>query len=206
MTRTGGVGTVAAEVPVQEAIWSEAVLDTGENSQLVEVADGHAVVVRVNAHDPAEARPLEEVAETIEGQLRQEKALARGRALAGEAREQLAAGESVDQVAGKADADFVAGVTVSREDTSVPPAVVRAAFEAPRPEGASSVAVGEGASGIFVVRVTAFTPGDYEALSASDQLALRQELAQAQAAEELTAYLERLRATASVAVFEQTLQ
>ena len=206
VTRAGAAGSIAAEAPVQDAVWSEAVLDTGENSQLVEIADGHAVVVRVNAHDAAQTRPLEEVAETIEGQLRQEKALARARELAAEARTQLEAGESVDQVAGSAGADFVAGVTVGREDASVPPAVVRAAFEAPRPAEASSVAVSEGASGIFVVRVTAFTPGEYGALSASQQLELRRELAQAQAAEELTAYLERLRESASVAVFEQTLQ
>ena len=207
VTRASGGTTIVAEAPVQEAIWSEAVLDSGENSALIEIADGHAVVVRVNAHHPAETRPLEEVAETIEGQLRQERALAKARELAAGARAQLEAGESIDQVAGQIGGDFVAGVSVGREDASVPPAVVRAAFEAARPsEAGSTVATGEGANALYIVRVNAYTPGDYEALSASEQLELRRNLAQAQAGEELTAYLEQLRSTAQVSVFEQTLQ
>ena len=80
-------------------------------------------------------------------------------------------------------------------------------FEAARPsEAGSTVATGEGANALYIVRVNAYTPGDYEALSASEQLELRRNLAQAQAGEELTAYLEQLRSTAQVSVFEQTLQ
>ncbi len=206
VTRGGGGTGIASRPAVQDAIWSETVLESRENSELIEVDDGRAVVVRVREYYPSEKRPLEEVAETIETQLRREKAQEAAAGQAAEAQAALASGAALDQVAEDAGADFVSGVSVKRDDASVPPPVVRAAFQAARPDAGATVATAEGANGIFVVRVTAARPGQLDALSETDKQQLRQELAQAQAAEELNAYLEHLRRQADVSIFEQSLQ
>ncbi|MEJ2515498.1 MAG: SurA N-terminal domain-containing protein [Gammaproteobacteria bacterium] len=206
VTRGGGGTSIASQPRVQDAIWSESVLESRENSELIEVEDGRAVVVRVREYYPAEQRPLEEVADTIESQLRREKALEATREQAAEAESALAAGTPLSEVAEGAGADFVSGVSVKRDDDSVPPAVVRAAFQAARPGDSPTAATADGANGIFVVRVMAARPGQIDALSETDRNQLRQELIQAQAGEELNAYLEHLRNQADVSVFQQALE
>lgn len=203
--RESGQG-IAAQAPVREAAWSTGVLESGENSPLVELADDHAVVLRVAQHHPAEQRPLEAVADEIEAELRDSEALARSRELGAQARERLAAGETLADVANSLQGDFVGGVTVSRDDDSVPPPVAQAAFDAPRPAGSPAVTGAEGPGGYYVVRVVEATPGSIEALPEEERTSLVASLTQAQGGEELAAYLARLRQRAKVSVFDQALQ
>lgn len=197
---------IAAQAPVRDAAWSTGVLESGENSPLIELAGDHAVVLRVAQHHPAEQRPLEAVAGEIEAELRREEALARSRELGAQARERLGAGETLADVANSLEGDFVGGVTVSRDDDSVPPPVAQAAFDAPRPAGKPAVTGAEGPTGYYVVRVVEAMPGSIESLPDEERTSLMASLTEAQGGEDLTAYLERLRQRAKVSVFDQALQ
>lgn len=206
VTREGGPG-IAANSAVIEAAWSETVFEGRENSALLEIDDGHAAVIRVTEHNPPALRPLQEVAQQIRSELRRERALASARELGAEAKTQLEAGEGVAEVAEALSADYVAGLTVVRDDVTVPPDVVRAAFAAARPEpGAPTVVAVEGENGQFVVRVLSSTPGGADLLNADERRELGDRIRGTRASGELQSYLEHLRQNAKVTVFEQSLQ
>jgi peptidyl-prolyl cis-trans isomerase D len=206
VTRDGGPG-IAASPQVIAAAWSEAVLAEGENSTLLELDDGQAAVVRVAAHHMPELRPLQAVAEQIAAELRRERAAARVRELGEQARARLEAGEGVAEIAGELEADFVAGITVVRDDVTVPPHVATAAFAASRPgPGAPTVVGTEAGTGYYAVRVLSATPGGLDLLGDEERRELREQALGARATEELQAYLEHMREGAKVTIFESALQ
>jgi peptidyl-prolyl cis-trans isomerase D len=205
VTRQGGPG-IAMSPAVIAAAWSEGVFDRRENSALVELDDDRVVVLRVNDYQPPQQRPLQEVAEQITAELRRERAAARVAELAAEAETRLAAGAPVAEVAEAVSGDHVGGLTVVRDDTTAPPAVVSAAFAVPRPAGEPVVSRAQGANGEFVVRVLSATPGGMDLLRPEEQRQLRDQARGARASQELQAYLEDMRRGADVTVFENALQ
>lgn len=206
VTRQGGAG-LAGNRALVDAAWSEAVFERRENSNLVELDDGHAAVLRIAAHHPPELRPLQEVAAQIEAELERTRAAERARALAAEAKTRLEAGESLAEVAESLSADHVAGLTVVRNDVTVPPEVARAAFAAARPAGDAAVVAGaEGANAHFVLRVLSATPGGLDLLRTDERVELNDEVRAKRASQELQAYLESLREGAKVTIFERALQ
>jgi peptidyl-prolyl cis-trans isomerase D len=206
VTREGGPG-IASNPVVIDAAWSDSVVEAGENSALLELEDGHAAVLRVVAHNPPELRPLQSVAGQIAEELRRERAADKVRELGAEARRRLEAGESVADIAEALSGDFVGGITVVRNDDSVPPPVTTAAFSAAKPAaGAQSVAGTEAPVGYYAVRVLAATPGGLELLPEEEQRSLRESALGGQASQELRAYLEHLRQSAKVSIFENALQ
>jgi peptidyl-prolyl cis-trans isomerase D len=206
VTRQGGPG-IAADPRVIEAAWSEAVFERRENSGLIELEGGEVVAVRVRDFHPPEQRPLQEVAEQIRAELQRERAAARVAELATEAETRLAAGEPVAEVAEAVSGDHVSGLTVVRDNVTVPPPVAQAAFGAPAPTaGEPVVARAEGPSGEFVVRVLSVAPGGVDLLRPEEQRELRDRSRGARASQELQAYLEDMRSRAKVTVFESALQ
>ena len=206
VTRQGGPG-IAANPAVISAAWSDAVLDRGENSALIEIEDGRAVVIRVSGRDEPQLRPLQEVEEQIAAELRRERAAERARELGADAEARLEAGEAVADAAAALSADFVAGLTVVRDDTTVPPDVSRAAFMAERPAPGSATVVGvEGPNAYYALRVLSVTPGGLDLLGPEARQELENRSRGGRASQELQAYLEHMRAQADVKIFESVLQ
>lgn len=122
----GGEG-IASHPSVIRAAFSEVVKDNGENSDLIELDDKSAVVIRAAVVKAPSIQPLEEVAEQISQKLTLEKQV---KAVEKQAETLIAsAGEAglvnVAETA-KLTVETVAGV--SRVDQSVPRAVVQQAF------------------------------------------------------------------------------
>jgi peptidyl-prolyl cis-trans isomerase D len=205
VTRQGGPG-IAAEPAVLAAAWSEGVFERRENSGLVELDGDRVVVLRVSDYHAPEQRPLQDVAAQIETELRRERAAARVAELAADAETRLAAGEPVAEVAAAVSGDHVAGLTVVRDDVTAPPAVVSAAFAAPRPAGEPVISRTRGPNAEFVVRVLSATPGGMDLLRPEEQRQMRDRARGARASQELQAYLEDMRQRAEVTVFENALQ
>ncbi|MBU0655231.1 MAG: SurA N-terminal domain-containing protein [Gammaproteobacteria bacterium] len=64
LSRVQGQG-IATDEKVRAAAFDEDVLKSGKNSDLLELADGHAVVVRIANHEAATQKPLDTVKEEI---------------------------------------------------------------------------------------------------------------------------------------------
>jgi peptidyl-prolyl cis-trans isomerase D len=206
VTRRGGPD-IGASPAVIDAAWSEAVFERRENSALIELDDGHAAVIRVVDYNPPELQPLNQVAEEIADELRRNRAAAQARELGREARERLEAGETIDEIAEALAGDYVAGLTIVRNDVSVPPDVSRAAFAAPRPAADAPTVVGtESATGYFVIKVRSVTPGGLDLLRPDERQELIDAIRNGRASRELQAYLEDLRQNARVTIFERSLE
>lgn len=170
----------AENAEIIDSLYSPEGLD-GENSPVVTVSDGVAVVVRVSQYNASEERSLDEVRDSIRDGLKLESALSRIEADKLDSLSQLQAGDSVSAVAtglGKrwqrAELATRAGGT-PQGPANIPQAVLNEAFALPRPvSGGKSVGSVTGPEGSSLVIVTRVIAGDVDATSEAlvDQLAI----------------------------------
>lgn len=198
--RDGGEG-ILGQPRVTTAAFSEDVLVAGNNSELIEPDPDlmQAIVLRVDEHEPASVRPLDEVRDQIVASLKAEQAAEAARAEAEARLERLRAGESLDAVA--AELEVKSPGAVSRNQPDVPPTVLELAFSAPRPAdgGAPSYASGVAADGDAVlVAVRGVEDGSTEAMNPAVRDAERRLLAQIQGEHGFDAVLDDLVARAKV--------
>ncbi len=130
-TRDKGTG-IATDPKVLRAAFSDDVLGSAQNSDLIELDSGAVVVIRVKAHKPAAPRPLAEVRDLIAEQLRSEKLAAQAREKGAAALAKLRAGTSLQSLAGELGAE-VKSVELSRQSTDVPAELAQKIFSMSAP-------------------------------------------------------------------------
>lgn len=207
-TRSGGE-PFGAERAVIDAAFSAAVLEGGENSPLLEVGEGRAVVLRVTEHRPVKLRLLEEVRAEVESAVRAERAAKlvaeRGQLLLNAVR---GGGDFAALVAGQ-QATLRGPQSLSRTAEGVPAAVVTAIFHAARPQADRPVFDGvtlpDGSFAVF--RLDAVIPANPEDIPREQRDARKSVLARQAGVAEVTALAMDLREGASVVLapglFEQ---
>ncbi len=138
ITRDQGKG-IAANPKVRAAAFAKAVLE-GNNSEVIETEDGRQIVVRVVDHEAARPRPLEEVRDQIEAQLKLDASRKLARE-AGEARlKELKAGASLAEVAKSLGVEVKSPGLIDRRSKAAPPEIIEALFTmTPPDEGKPSV-------------------------------------------------------------------
>jgi len=208
VTVNEGTG-IAEHENVREALFSEDVLDNGNNSAAIEIGDDHIVVLRVVKRQEAARQPLDAVVEQIRQLIRDEKS----RVLAGEKGRELLAGlqegdVTLDSVAA-AESLAVQSADLVTRNASVPAAaVVAAAFAASEPETDQPVYHGRmSASGNYIIiALEEVKAGDFAGLPAMAQEQLRDNLNKVQGAAEMAAVLSILKAQASINIPAQENQ
>lgn len=164
----GGEGPLA-QTRVIAAAFSEDVLVRGNNSELLEPdpEQMQAIVLRVDEHEPAASRPLDEVRDEIVEVLREQASAEAALAAAEAMQSRLAAGEDLDAVAGESEVERPG--FVARDAADVPPTALELAFQAPRPsEGEPSSVAGQLPGGDAVLlTVLAVEDGELGELDAS---------------------------------------
>lgn len=189
-TEVAGIGRYPLAL---EAAYSEDVLVNGYASEVLELSEGHFVVVKLNEHRPARILPLEEVRDQVENALKTEKAAL---ALQAQAREYVAsirAGESVEGVATASKLDWQVSLDTTRYASDANQEVVQQVFSLPL------------ATPVPAVRWFATTTGDVVVYSLS---AIREGSAQELAGEQLSAMqlsLSRASATRDFSAYQQQL-
>lgn len=137
--RSGGQG-IAANPKVLAAVLSPEVLEDGRNSAVIDIAEGHGVVVRLVEHRKPERRPFEEVAALVRQEVLREKAGAVAREKAEALRAAVAGGQALDAAAQPLGLPVQQVAAAQRNTRALPPEVVKAVFRARRPaEGAVTV-------------------------------------------------------------------
>lgn len=152
-TRAEGEGIASAEA-VREAAFSEEVLEERRNSDLLELGQRRVSVVRAIEHRPQEARPFEEVRDTVAERVREQRVDERLRAWS----EEVVAGlrDGRDPSAFTDDGSELRDLGwVTEADGDIAGPVRRAAFDQPPPRdgGATYRAVGldGGDRGVVIV-------------------------------------------------------
>lgn len=150
-SRKGGPG-IAANPKVTAAAFGYEVLEGGVNSEVIELADNHVVVIRLNEHQDAKLRPLEKVRNSIVAVLETDKAKTKAKELADAVAERIRAGEKPSELAEAVGIEWSKQNTILRDTTDVNRTVSNAAFSMTHPvEGKPAIRQLELPSGDQVV-------------------------------------------------------
>ncbi len=197
VTREAGEG-VFRDGALRDAVFETDVLIEGYNSPAVKLGSDSAVVARVTAHHPAMETALEDVAESIREMLVAQRAGEVAADAADAALGRLLAGEAAAEVAG--DLTWTTHEATMFADPGVPAPVRETAFKLTPPVGdarsaATTRLLNGGSAVVAVSRVEA---GDYGAMSESERVALRGDLAQLASQRAIASVLVSLREEAGL--------
>lgn len=166
-----------ANAALLEAAFSEEVLVSGHNSDVIEIGSEHYVALRVREHHPSEVQPLDVVREQVVAAINDSRARAALDAEAIALLERLRDGDSLEKLA--AEKGYVSSVelAVDRRSAAVPFEVLEKAFELPSPmEGQEASDILHTQSGdAMIVSISNVIAGDFTALEAPEQQQLRQQ-------------------------------
>lgn len=205
VTRDRGEG-IASEAAVRTAAFADNVLESGENSDVIDLGEGRAVVLRVADHKPEAQRPLEEVRGEIEAQLREEAARQEANVVATDVLAKLREGGVLEDLAKEHGGEFHAAGFIARK--AAPPELATAAFAAPKPsadapyEGQFALANGDPA--VFVL--TAVKAGGGIEQTAEQRQTSADATAREYANADISAYVAQLRDEASVVTPKEQLE
>ena len=209
-TREAGGGELGNDPSVIEAVFSEDVLERGQNSPLVTIGDDRALVLRVSNRTPAEPRPLAEVREQIATQLRSTALRDAAASKGAQAVARLQKGEPWETVTASMGLKPVGKRFVTRRDGIVPPSVADAAFKAAQTQVSVAKPFVTGLvtddNNYAVVAVSQIRDGD-AASEPEQQKTARKRRAEAQLGnEELAGYVAEAERTADVVKNEKVFE
>ena len=200
---------IAAHDNVREALFSEDVLDNGNNSAAIEIGPDHVVVVRASERQEASRKSLDSVSEEISQIITGEKARAMAEARGSELVAELQNSDATLASVAAAESLELHTTELLTRNASEPAApVVAAAFAATEPESDQPVYYGTiSTSGDYIIiALQDVKAGDFSSLPAMAQEQLWNNLNQVQGAAELDAILRDLKAQASIAIPDQADQ
>jgi peptidyl-prolyl cis-trans isomerase D len=97
ISRNSGAG-LFANAEVREAAFDENVVVANMNSSVINVAENHVVVLRLNTHKPSEVKPLEQVKEQVTANLKSTKAKVAATAFGDSLKEKVEKNEAIDEL------------------------------------------------------------------------------------------------------------
>lgn len=147
---------------VIDIAFSDLIIHEQVNSDIIEVSDTLAVVIRVNEYQAANVKPLTEVTASIKASLINEKASEKARTVADELLIAFKAGTDISEQLTTNGATFESKADVARRGSDVDGTIVREAFKLPHPsEGnisAATVALNNG--DLALIEVQAVKAGE----------------------------------------------
>lgn len=208
-TREGG-GELGADPGAIEAAFSDEVLEQRRNSPLVTIGEDRAIVLRVANHKPAEPRPLAEVRAQIEAQLKTQAARDAAAKKGADGLAKLQQGDAWAAVTAQMALTPVGKRFVVRQDSVVPPAVVRAAFTAPSTAISESkpyygsVTTDDGNYAVFAL--SGVRSGNPSAEPANDRSTRKRRTQQQSGNEEFAAYIAEAQRNAKIVRNEKVFE
>lgn len=205
--RSGESSAFENTAPIVDAAFDEENINSGTNSDLIELGDDHVLVLRVTEHNEPAPLPLEEV----EGEIRDELTRERASELAQQALdaylEAVEGGADREEAAAEHGGRWNAPGWVRRNNSELPGEVVSVAFSLPEPSSGTAreramLSGGDEA----VVFVDAVEPGDPEELPPEERERLREQLIEQRAQAEFNAYTTTVRENASVTISDWVLE
>lgn len=192
-SRTSAEG-VLAQPAILNRLFEARFITEGLNSDVLELAREHVVVVRVKAHTPARTQTLDEVKAQVTAAVRQDEQAKLAQAFASEL---LAAGSEFEALAVKAEAELINSAATPRFGGSLATEVRAKAFAMPKPvDGTSSLDSVQLVNGdVVLVSVDKVTPADISSVPDAGQL---EAIARQQAEQHYQALLATLKAQAKI--------
>ncbi len=206
-TRSGSVSPFTDNAPVVQAAFAPEVMEQGENSGPVELAEDHVLVLRVAAHH----LPAEQPFEAVQEEVKQELIRAQAQRLAADAAQAFidayAADADLEALATSLGGEWHAPVWIERTDSALPTQVVSTVFRLAKPVSEASIleAVPLASGDFAVVLLAGVEPGDPDAVTEDERGTAARQLTDQAAMFELTGYAGEIRDEASVRIPDQVL-
>lgn len=198
----------AANAAVVEAAFAEEIVDSGRNTEVVQLAPDHVLVLRVTAHHVPQLKALDEVRAQIREELVRERALVLADEAAAVFLTELTAGGDPVALAASHGGQWNAAAWVTRADTNVPPDVLSATFGMAKTAAGvplrETVALSGGGQAVIVL--TGVEAGEPNSMSQAERDQRQRQLADQAARSELTGYGGNVRAAATVRIPDDILE
>ena len=205
--RTGDPAVFENSAAVVQAAFMEEIVDSGRNTELVELAEDHVLVLRVKDHHVPTTKPLDEVRDQVREELVRERAQQLAEEAASAFLADIEKGGDPAASAAAQGGTWNAATWIARTDAAAPTEVLSTAFGMPKTDVSApqrqSVALASGGQAVIVM--TGVKPGEPESLTAEEREQRRQQLANQAARAELTGYAGNLRAAATVRIPDDVL-
>jgi peptidyl-prolyl cis-trans isomerase D len=205
-TRSGGL-PLGYNPLLVDTVFSLEVLEDGENSPVIDLGEGRAVVVQVTEYQPSTLKPFAAVRDEILARITGDEAVLLAAARGNELVARLDAGDSPDELLQALGRVWNRPEGVRRGSPDIAADLAAAIFRAPKPEMLDSGDMGKGyqglmlASGDFAVfRVVAVHSGQPELYTQEDRDLRKGQLASRLGGGQATAVVEALVAESDVRV------
>ena len=207
-TRSAGVDAVSNDAKIREAAFSATVLEDRLVSDMIELASGQRVALRVTDHSPSEVLPFEEVRTRVLAEVSEARLADQARSEAEALLAQLKAGETtLEALAEARSLELKTGDELGRNAFTVNPTLLQQVFRMSSP-AADSPAWGQfdvGGASHALVKLTSVQPGDPAAVPQAERDALREQLTQAMGDAEARALAAALRQRTPIVLAEDRL-
>jgi peptidyl-prolyl cis-trans isomerase D len=197
-SRSGGFGVASNPNVINEAFGDE-VLVAGNTSPLIELQDGHVLVLRNTSHEPSRILSFEEVKAQVEESVKQELARERVAEIGADIEAEVAQGKSVEAAAKERGYEWNVSLDTQRTNPQVRRELLNYVFTLDKPEGDTVVRGLSSSNGdYFVLSLFKVADGDFEQLENAEKRNLRQRLASMSGESDFGAVAEFVQAKAKV--------
>lgn len=195
-SREGAAGKLLSNSKVLNTAFSDEVLKSRLNSASIDLAANHAVVIRVNTHQEARQKSLEEVSASIKEELTRQAAIAESAKLADELLVKINAGESAESLM-KDGVEWNTVGWINRNSQNLLPQMVSEAFKTTKPttDKASWTKFALVTGDSILLQVSEVKT---DALTAEQKAPLNKAFVELFASAELASRLESLKASADI--------
>ena len=204
-TRGNGPGILVNNV-VNDAVFSDQVLKEGYASDVIEIAENHAVVVKMIDHQPVRTLTLDEKRSDIEADLRLKKAKLELAKKAETLRSALDQGQDLKAVAAGQGLTVLTRTATKRDDSKIDPELLDFVFSMTKPAAEGGSIGGTHLSNGDYVLINLFNVEDASAgsITGEQKANLRNDLALFYSRDEFTAWQSQLRSNADIEIFAET--
>lgn len=138
-TRLGGSTEISSNANIIAAAFSDELMIEANNSDVIELGDGRAVVLHVREHHESTLQPLEEVRGEIAAILRTELEKERASALGQSLLSSLQAGTSIDETLVENELQWIEQDDAARDQPGLNGEVLQSVFSMPNPSEGQSI-------------------------------------------------------------------
>lgn len=199
---------IAQQPSVMRELNNQAVRERGQNSALVELAEGRYVVFRVAETQPEEQIPLAEVREDIVRRLQRSAAQERLETMASEGEAALAEGQDLASLSGLWSRDVSTADNLERGATQPDAELIERAFRLPRPTDGETGAVQVmrlGNGDLVALTLDAVRDGNPEGLTEAQQRSALAQLGELEGAGSFRKVVSWLRESGKVKIYNDRL-
>jgi len=162
-TRQGAKDGILANPNIVKAAFSDTVLKQNYNSDPIEIAPGHVIVLRINKHKPTATKSLTAVKSTVKQQLLEEKANSEAQQLGAKLLADIEQGKSAQQIVTQQGLTWHTINKLERDQTNLDRQIIISAFNLPNKPTITGTNLTKG--GYALIQVTKVYSGKIKQLN-----------------------------------------